>query len=223
VGGRLIEAQEKERSRIARDLHDDICQSLALISLELHQASQESNGTDLRTKERILQIQQHCSEIAGDVQSLSHQLHSPKLDYLGLVAALGSFCREFSEQHSVRVEFTEEDVPKTLPKDVSLTLFRVTQEALQNALKYSGVSQFSVDLRRRADRLSLEITDAGVGFIVEEAKRDRGLGLVSMQERVHLVNGTFSLQSKVNRGTKIEASVPLVAEMTASARNVGNS
>jgi PAS domain S-box-containing protein len=223
VGGRLIEAQEKERSRIARDLHDDICQSLALISLELHQASQESNGTDARTKERILQIQKHCSEIAGDVQSLSHQLHSPKLDYLGLVAALGSFCREFSEHHNVQVEFTEEDVPKTLPKDVSLTLFRVTQEALQNALKYSGVSQFSVDLRRRADRLSLEITDAGVGFIVEEAKRDRGLGLVSMQERVHLVNGTFSLQSKVNRGTKIVVFVPLVAEMKASAMDTGNS
>ncbi|HTF66197.1 MAG TPA: PAS domain-containing sensor histidine kinase, partial [Edaphobacter sp.] len=223
VGGRLIEAQEKERSRIARELHDDICQSLALISLELHQAHQDSNGTDARTKERILQIRQHCSEIAGDVQALSHQLHSSKLDYLGVVAAVGSFCREFSQQHNVHVEFTQHDVPKTLPKDVSLTLFRVTQEALQNAFKYSGVSRFAVDLRRGAGRIRLEIRDAGVGFAVEEAKKGRGLGLVSMQERVHLVNGTFSLESKVNEGSRIVVFVPLIAEMKASAMDNGNS
>jgi len=223
VGGRLIEAQEKERNRIARELHDDICQSLTLMSLELHQAHQDSNGTDARTKERLFQIRQHCEEIAGDVQALSHQLHSSKLDYLGVVAAVGSFCREFSQQHNVQIEFTQEDVPKTLPKDVSLTLFRVTQEALQNALKYSGVSRFAVDLRRRADRIMLEITDAGVGFAVEEARRDRGLGLVSMQERVHLVNGTFSLESKVNGGTRVVVFVPLVAEMKAYAMDTGNS
>lgn len=222
VGGRLIEAQEKERNRIARELHDDICQSLTLMSLELHQAHQDSNGTDARTKERLFQIRQHCSEIAGDVQALSHQLHSSKLDYLGVVAAVGSFCREFSQQHNVQVEFTQEDVPKALPKDVSLTLFRVTQEALQNALKYSGVSQFAVDLRGRADRIRLEITDAGVGFAVDEARRDGGLGLVSMQERVHLVNGAFSLESKVNGGTRVVVFVPLVAEMKACAVDTGN-
>jgi PAS domain S-box-containing protein len=223
VGGRLIEAQEKERNRIARELHDDICQSLTLMSLELHQAHQDSNGTDARTKERLFQIRQHCSEIAGDVQALSHQLHSSKLDYLGVVAAVGSFCREFSQQHNVQVEFTQEDVPKTLPKDVSLTLFRVTQEALQNALKYSGVSRFAVDLRGRSDRIRLEISDAGVGFAVDEARRDRGLGLVSMQERVHLVNGAFSLESKLNGGTRVVVFVPLVAEMKAYAMDTGNS
>jgi signal transduction histidine kinase len=144
------------------------------------------------------------------------------LDYLGVVAAVGSFCREFSQQHNVQVEFTQEDVPKALPKDVSLTLFRVTQEALQNALKYSGVSQFAVDLRGRADRIRLEITDAGVGFAVDEARRDGGLGLVSMQERVHLVNGAFSLESKVNGGTRVVVFVPLIAEMKACAVDTGN-
>ena len=103
VGGKLIEAQEKERSRIARELHDDICQRLALISLELQQTYQSSNGTDAQTKARMLEIQQHCSEVAGDVQALSHQLHSSKLDYLGLSAALRSFCREYSQQQKSKL------------------------------------------------------------------------------------------------------------------------
>ena len=114
VGGKLIEAQEKERSRIARELHDDICQSLTLISLELQQTYQGSNGTDPQTKARMLEIQQHCSEVAGDVQALSHQLHSSKLDYLGLAAALRSFCREYSQQQEVDVEFKDENVPESV-------------------------------------------------------------------------------------------------------------
>jgi PAS domain S-box-containing protein len=210
MGGRLIEAQEKERSRIARDLHDDICQRLALISLELEHALQGSNGTDARTKARIVDVQQHCTEVTGDLQALSHQLHSSKLDYLGLASALRSFCKEFSQQN-VNLRFTDNNVPPRLPRDVSLCLFRVAQEALSNALKYSRDTQISVDLRGTEDDIRLEIRDAGVGFDVEEAKKHAGLGLVSMQERVHLVNGTFSIESKRNRGTTIVAIVPLKA------------
>ncbi len=216
VGGRLIEAQEKERSRIARELHDDICQRLALISLELQQAREGSDDADGDTTARIGDIQRHCSEVAGDVQALSHQLHSSKLDYLGLASALRSFCKEFSQQKSVSLEFKDENVPSHLPKDLSLCLFRVAQEALSNAVKYSGVTRISVDLRGTAADLRLEIRDAGVGFDLEEAKEHAGLGLVSMQERVHLVNGTFSVKSKRNRGTTIEAIVPLRAEVDAS-------
>jgi PAS domain S-box-containing protein len=215
VGGRLIEAQEQERSRIARELHDDICQRLALISLELQHAHQGADGTDELTKDRIAEVQRHCSEVAGDVQALSHQLHSSKLDYLGLASALRSFCKEFSQQKSVTIEFKDENVPSRLPKDVSLCLFRVTQEALSNAVKYSGASRISVDLRATPSDIRLEIRDAGVGFNVEEAKEHAGLGLVSMKERVHLVNGTFSVKSERNRGTTIEAIVPLQAEVDA--------
>ncbi len=215
VGGKLIEAQEKERSRIARELHDDICQRLALISLELQQTYQGSNGTDAQTKARMLEIQQHCSEVAGDVQALSHQLHSSKLDYLGLSAALRSFCREYSQQQNVEVEFKDEGVPNPLPRDVSLCLFRVAQEALSNAVKYSGATHVAVHLRGTADQIRIEINDAGVGFDVEEAKQHSGLGLVSMQERVHLVNGAFSIESKPNQGTRIVAEVPLRAEVRA--------
>jgi PAS domain S-box-containing protein len=215
VGGRLIEAQEQERSRIARELHDDICQRLALISLELQQTHERSDDGDGETRARIVDIQQHCSEVAGDVQALSHQLHSSKLDYLGLASALRSFCREFSIQKSTSIEFKDENVPSDLPRDVSLCLFRVAQEALSNAVKYSGTTRISMDLRGTTANLRLEIRDAGVGFDVEEAKAHAGLGLVSMQERVRLVNGTFSVKSKRNQGTTIEAIVPLQAKVDA--------
>lgn len=211
VSGQLIEAQEKERARIARDLHDDICQRLALLSMELEQAKGARDGA-VPSRENLEEIRKHCSEIAGDVQSLSHQLHSSKLDYLGVAAAIRGFSREFSKQHGVSVDFTERDVPRHLPKDVSLCLFRVAQEALHNAVKYSGVSQFKVELSATADAVQLQVTDAGAGFDVEEVKENRGLGLVSMQERVHLVHGKFSIESKRGIGTRIVALVPRVAE-----------
>ena len=221
LGGRLIEAQEKERSRIARELHDDICQRLSLLSLELEQANRASNGSSAPANPRIEEIRQFYAELAGDVQALSHQLHSSKLDYLGLVAAVRSFCKEFSTQQGVNVEFTDENVPNPLPRDVSLCLFRVVQEALNNALKYSGVSRFSVDVRGAAGQIKLEVSDAGVGFNVDEAKKNPGLGLVSMQERVHLMRGQFTIESKPNCGTRIMARVPVGADVSASATAAG--
>jgi PAS domain S-box-containing protein len=214
IGGKLIEAQEEERGRIARELHDDICQRLALLSMELEQANRGSNGSGRSPK--IEEIRRHCTQIAVDVQALSHKLHSSKLEYLGLSAAINSFCREFSQQNNVAVQFDDEGVPSYLPYDISLSLFRVTQEALQNALKHSGVDRFSVTLQGSANEIRLEVGDSGVGFDVERAKFDRGLGLVSMQERVHLVQGTFAIESTANRGTRILVRVPLAAEMKAS-------
>jgi signal transduction histidine kinase len=212
VSGQLIEAQEKERSRIARDLHDDICQRLALLSMELAQANRSSSISPEGLKKSLDDIQKHCSEIAGDVQSLSHQLHSSKLEYLGIVTAIRGFCMEFSKQHQVNIEFSENNVPTDLPKDVSLSLFRVAQEALQNAVKYSGVSQFAIDLSGMEDALRLVVSDAGAGFDVADAKKNQGLGLLSMQERIHLVHGSFTVESKPWQGTKILAVVPLIAE-----------
>lgn len=205
VSGKLIEAQENERSRIARDLHDDVCQRLALLSMEIEQANRSANGPPKNLEE----IRKHCSEIAGDVQSLSHELHSSKLDYLGVVAAIRGFCSEFSKQHKVSIAFTDINVPGHLPKDVSLCLFRVTQEALHNAVKYSGTNQFTVRISGTADEVQLEVRDAGTGFDVAEAKKSRGLGLVSMQERVHLVHGRLSVESQAGMGTRILAVVPL--------------
>jgi PAS domain S-box-containing protein len=212
VSGQLIEAQEKERSRIARDLHDDICQRLALLSMEIEQVNRTSGGSVAATKQNLEHIKRHCSEIAVDVQSLSHQLHSAKLDYLGIVAALRGVCSEFSRQHQVSIEFTDKNVPRHLPKDTSLCLFRIAQEALQNAVKYSGTNRFVVALWAVEKEVQLVVRDAGAGFDVEEARKNRGLGLVSMQERIHLVHGRFAVDSKPGKGTRIFAAVPLVAE-----------
>jgi PAS domain S-box-containing protein len=208
IGGKLIEAQEEERSRIARELHDDICQRLALLSMELEQANRVSSDSNGWPTAKIEEIRQHCAAIAMDVQALSHKLHSSKLEYLGVVPAIRSLCREFSQQHAVNVEFTNENVPDVLPQDISLSLFRVTQEALHNAVKHSDVSTFSVSLRSTAGEIQLEVADRGIGFDVERAKENRGLGLVSMQERVHLVHGTFSIDSQVSCGTRVFVRVP---------------
>ncbi len=207
MSGQLIEAQEKERRRIARDLHDDICQRLALLSMEIEQTNSDTDELPAATKSSLEEIQQHCSEIAADVQSLSHQLHSSILDHLGITVAIRGLCDEFSKQHGVSSKFTDKDVPRHLPNDVSLCLFRVAQEALHNAVKYSGVSEFDVELSGVEDAVQLVVSDAGAGFDVDEAKKNRGLGLVSMQERVDLVHGRFSVESKPGQGTRIFVAV----------------
>jgi signal transduction histidine kinase len=212
---RLISEQEKERSRIASELHDDICQRLALLSMELEQADRVRNGAPGGAKDSLELIRRHCDEIAADVQSLSHQLHSSRLDLLGSVAAIRGFCNEVSKKHMVNVEFAQRDVPRNLPGDVSLCLFRVAQEALHNAVKYSGTNEFKVNFSRIADEVRLVVMDQGAGFDAEEAKHKGGLGLVSMQERVQAVNGRFYIESKPGAGTKIIASVPVAAENSA--------
>lgn len=209
VSGQLIEAQEQERSRIARELHDDICQRLALLSMGIDQANMVSDDSSANMKQNLREIGQLCHEIANDVQGLSHQLHSSVLDYLGLAMAISTLCEELSRQYDITINFMQRNVRKQLPKDISLCLFRITQEALHNAVKYSGVRTFTVDLCESGDTIQLVVMDQGAGFDVEEAMKKGGLGLVSMQERAHLVRGTISVESKPGEGTKILAVVPL--------------
>jgi signal transduction histidine kinase len=213
AGGRLIECQERERSRIARELHDDICQRLTLLSLEIEQARNALDESHVDRDARILGIRQRCCEIASDVQALSHELHSSKLDHLGLEAALRGFCKEFSKQQNLEVSLTQNGVPSTLPKDISLCLFRVTQEALRNAAKHSGATRLTVDLLGAEDLVLLEIRDSGVGFDMQRVAQANGLGLVSMQERVHLVEGVFTIESTPNQGTRIWVMIPLTGQL----------
>jgi signal transduction histidine kinase len=219
LSGKLLEAQEKERSRIARELHDDICQRLAILSLEIEHSVRTFDVTPAEA-DRLQEVWQRCSEIAGDVQALSHELHSSILDHLGMIAAVRNFSSEFSRQQGVVVEFTHQDMPNSLPQDISLCLFRVVQEALHNAVKHSGVSYFQVHLQGTPGGIDLEVRDAGGGFDVEKVQRNGGLGLISMQERIHLVKGQFAVDSKANMGTTIRASVPLAQESTAAGQNV---
>src|SRR5271167_1511484 len=211
VSRRLIEAQEQERTRIARELHDDIGQRLAMLTIELDQLGQRYSDLPAGLLYYVGQIRDHSSGIATDVQSLSRELHSSKLEYLGIAAAMNAFCREFSDQQNVEVVFAHDEVPRTLPQEISLCLFRVLQEALQNALKHSGERHFDVELRYASDAIHLTVRDSGSGFETEAAKESRGLGLISMEERLKLVKGTFSIHSQPERGTTIHARVPLSA------------
>ena len=207
VSGKLIEAQEQERRRIARELHDDIGQRLALLAIELTQLQQRSSYPS-EFPERIGKLQLLTSEIAVDIQSLSHELHSSRLQYLGLAAALRGFCQEFSGQQKVEVDFKTQDLPTRLSPDISLCFFRVLQEALHNAAKHSGVRHFEVRLWGTPDEIHLTISDPGVGFDLESTKANRGLGLISMQERLKLLHGILAVESQPQRGTTIHASVP---------------
>jgi PAS domain S-box-containing protein len=216
VGGQLIAAQEKERSHIARELHDDICQRLAMLSLRIEKVTKGWSLGQVPVGDQLEQIWQQCSSLTGDVQALSHELHPSVLDNLGLVTAIKSFCREFSEQSGATVQFSHADIPDSLTREVSLSFFRVVQEALHNAAKYSGVKQFEVNLNGKPDGMELEIVDRGMGFDVEKSKNTEGLGLVSMRERIHMLNGKLTVESKPHGGTRIRAYVPLAAKPAVS-------
>jgi len=209
VNRRLIEAQEQERTRIARELHDDIGQRFALVTNELEQLRQDSSELPIEIRNQIHDLQKQTFELATDIQSLSHKLHSSKLQYLGLAAAIRSFCKEFGEQQKVEVHFESQDLPVPIPPEISLCLFRVLQEALHNAAKHSGVRHFDVQLWETEDQVRLAVSDHGTGFNAEEAKQSRGLGLISMEERVKLLKGTLSIESHAKGGTTIRARVPL--------------
>ena len=207
VNRRLIEAQEQERSRIARELHDDIGQRLAILGIALGQFQlHPPNSADLPS--RIGELQKQTSEIADDIQSLSHELHSSRLQYLGIIAAVRGFCREFGEQQKVEIDLKIHDFPVPLSPDISLCFFRVLQEALHNSTKHSGTRNFEVELWGTQDEIHLTVSDSGVGFDVEAAKMSPGLGLVSMQERLKLLNGTLTIESQLMRGTTIRARAP---------------
>ncbi len=215
VGGRLIAAQEEERGRIARELHDDVCQRLAVIGMELERIKDEPQLSEPRLQEWIGRLAQHTGQVADDLQALSHELHSSKLEILGTTAAMKSFCAQFSEQHHIRVEFTSNKVPFPLPRDVSLCLYRILQEALHNAAKHSKAERLLVELRGECGTVELIVRDSGVGFDPEKVAQGHGLGLISMRERVNLVKGTLSIESQPRLGTAIRARVP-VEEMNSA-------
>jgi PAS domain S-box-containing protein len=211
VGRKLIEAHEEERTRIARELHDDINQRLALVTIELDRSIERVPPSMVEAQDKVNSAKQHIAEIATDIQLLSHHLHSSKLEYLGIGAAARGFCRELSDLKQVEIDFRCTGTPPTIPKEVSLGLFRVLQEALQNAVKHSGVRHFTVELLCTAEEVELSVIDMGVGFDPKQAINHRGLGLVSMKERMQLANGEFSIEAEPGGGTKIRARVPIKA------------
>jgi PAS domain S-box-containing protein len=209
VSRRLIEAQEQERTRIARELHDDIGQRLALLAMGLTQLQQNSPNLPAEVHSGMGELRNQTSEIAIDIQSLSHELHSSRLEYLGIAATTRAFCKEFGEQQRVEIDFKTHGLPSPVPPDISLCLFRVLQEALHNSAKHSGVRRFEVQLWGMSGEIHLTVRDSGAGFDREAAKQNRGLGLISMEERLKLLKGTLSIESQPQCGTTIHARVPL--------------
>ena len=212
VNRRLVETQEQERARIARELHDDINQRLALLAIEIEKFKDLASVSPAEVGHRLGALTNLVDEISRDVQAIARRLHSSKLEYLGLVSAIGAFCRESAEQHKVEIEFLHDDIPRDLSDDVKLCLFRVLQEALHNAVKHSGVRDFQVRLNASSDEISLRVSDSGVGFELDSPVGQSGLGLTSMRERLHLVQGTLSIQSSPPGGTTILARVPLAPQ-----------
>jgi len=205
VSRRLIEAQEKDRTRLARELHDDITPRLALVAMCLDRLQQGPAAAG--HEEEIGSASRQIGDLIRDMQALSNHLHSSKLDLLGLTRAAAGLCAEVSDLHGVTIHFHAENVAERLPQELSLCLFRVLQEALQNAIKHSGAPEIQVSLRSEAHEIELAVVDAGAGFD-RGATRTRGLGLTSMAERLKLVDGELSITSKPGGGTTVRARVP---------------
>jgi len=211
VSRRLIEAQEQERARIARELHDDLSQRMALLSISLEQFEGGMPDLSSQARQHLHKIAEAATEVSSNIHDLSHQLHPYKLDTLGLVASLENFCREFCGQHNLQVQFVHHDSPGQIPKDVTICLFRIVQEALRNVVKHSGAAEAKVELSGHGDRVDLVISDSGAGFSPESAEGGTGLGLISMRERLRVVGGQLSIESEPSNGTRIRVRIPLPA------------
>lgn len=209
LSGRLITAQEDERKRIARELHDDVTQLLALHSIELDQFSPSAVSPEDRS--RIRDLSAKASEIATEVHNIAHRLHPSKLNHLGLLPAVRELCRDVTLRHGLDVQVAEEGVPADLGSDLTLCLYRVIQESLANVLRHSGASHALVSLQRREREITLKIADDGRGFDPATVPASHGIGLFSMRERLRLVSGRMSVCSQPGAGTEVTVIVPVQA------------
>lgn len=212
LGARLLDAQERERARIARELHDDISQRMAVLGIDLKMLGNSLRGPEAAITSKVVA---HTQEITRSIHDLAHQLHPARLNLLGLVGALRGLEREMSRP-GLTISLTHDEIPP-LPPELTLCLFRIVQEALQNAVKYSQAHEISVVLNRLNDSgVRLTITDDGIGFNVEGTWHE-GLGLISMRERLEAVGGTLSIFSKPGFGTRLVAQAPLPQQVRENA------
>jgi signal transduction histidine kinase len=209
LSGMLINAQEDERARLASELHDDFSQRLAMLSLGLETAAEIVPESPAEANRQLHELVNSASELGADLHTLSHRLHSSTLERLGLAAGMAAFCEEFTAKSGIQVAFSPKDVPRPVPPDISLCLFRIVQEGLRNVQKHSGAAHAQVRIESLGDTLHLSISDAGAGYDVKDGAGRQGLGLWSMQERVRLIGGRFEIHSKTRKGTRIDVWAPL--------------
>jgi PAS domain S-box-containing protein len=216
LAGRLIEAQDAERARLARDLHDDVSQELAGVSIALSALTQRlgasHGGEDLHRD--LVELQQQTLAIARGVRHLSHDLHPTVLQHLGLVKGLTSYCGELERAYGLSIACTAEGDFSTMTSDSALCIYRIAQEALRNVIAHATASRADVRLRHSGEHAHITITDDGRGFDVDAVGRRHGLGLVSINERAALAGGTTGIESGLNQGTRVQATIPVAARST---------
>jgi signal transduction histidine kinase len=205
LAGRLINAQEEERSRIGRELHDHVSQRLGLLAIKIDQLRLNSTAT---VASALDDLRQQTSEITDDIHGLSHRLHSSMLDHLGVVPALQRLVKECSQRYAIPIAFTHASLPAPVPSELALCLFRVVEESLANIAKHSRAASARVDLRADDTGVRLTVADDGMGFDPSSVKGRAGLGFVSMRERLRLVHGTIDVHSAPAQGTTINVRVP---------------
>jgi len=209
--GKLMQAQEEERRRIGRELHDGLNQEFAMFAVELGiLARQAPAGAEIFI-ESILNLRQRAEGLSDDIRRISHQLHPATLEHLGLHCALRSLCAEFTRRSGIRVSFSieqEKEDFEWIPPHIAICLYRITQEALRNVGKHSGAREAWIRIRHKRGGIELTIIDKGVGFDLSSATT-AGLGLVSMEERVQIVQGYFHIESAPDEGTAIRITVPV--------------
>jgi len=212
LAGRLIKSQEAERVRIARDLHDGVCQELACVVNDIDQLRALDEQLSADTQGTLDSLQQRIAGVSQSLRLLSHELHPSVLKFMGLRTALQSHCADFARQHIVQVRFYADHEVEPVSPPVALALFRIAQEALQNIARHGHACMATVSLARDATHVTLKIADDGEGFDVAAARPNPGLGLLSMEERARMVQGTVVIHSEPGEGTTIEVRVPVAFE-----------
>jgi PAS domain S-box-containing protein len=212
LAGQLLTAQEAERCRIAREMHDDLTQRVAVLAIEAGKLEQEAESS-APLSGRLREIKEQLINLSQDVHALSRQLHPSILDDLGLVDAMRSECARFSQREGIAVCYTPQDIPPGIPKEVALCLYRIAQEGLRNIAKHSSAREARVSLTADDDSILLSIEDAGVGFSSRQSQGNLGIGLASMEERARLIGGEFSVRSEPGNGTLVEVWAPYAGKM----------
>lgn len=209
LAGRLINAQETERTRIARDLHDDACQEVARIAVDVsHVRQMKGRVQDFHVQQALLAVQSRAANVAESLRLVSHDLHPTVLQHLGLLPALEAHCAEVERSHNVQITFSPDTQAEPGSPEVALSLFRITQEALRNASRHGHARRASVSLSRQNGHLTLTVSDDGEGFDLARARANGGLGLVSIEERARLLEGEAAVRSTPTKGTIVEVCVP---------------
>jgi signal transduction histidine kinase len=208
LAGRLLHAQEDERRRVSRQLHDDLIQRLVKLQFDLEALGQVLPPEQTEEKQRLLVLRDHTARVSNELRRIAYGLHPPALDHLGLPEALSAYAAEFSRRTGIPVEFATSGVSDIIPEWIATVFYRITQEALRNIVRHSGAAS-SIRLTGANSRLTLAIHDNGPGFDREAVRGKGGLGLVSMEERARLVDVSFQIDTAPGKGVSITLSAPL--------------